>query len=567
MNDLAISQAVANVLSKYSGGAKGSAESAQTMPNQPASVEKTSTDNSGLINNIVAQILNTNTTVQKTNTDNGGLINNIVAQILNKNNTVESANTDKDALINNIVAQILNKNTNTGKAPAAMHVNVQAAQGNGIFTSMDEAIEAAHKAQRQYQLCSMTDRQKFIDGIREVFLQQSVLEQVAAMAVEETGMGCYEDKLIKNRLAASKTPGTEDLITRACSGDDGLSLVEYSAYGVIGSITPTTNPTETIICNSIGMLAAGNSVVFSPHPRSKNVSLLAVKLINEKLAQLGAPQNLVVTVDKPSIENTNTMMSHPKIRMLVATGGPAIVQSVLRSGKKAIGAGAGNPPVVVDESANIEKAAKDIVSGCSFDNNIPCVAEKELIVVDQVADFLIHCMKKSGAYLLTDQAKIAQLQELVLNDKKTGPNTQFVGKSAIYLLEKLGISAPDNTKIILIETDRSHPFVVHELMMPILPLVRVGDVDEAIDLAIEVEHGNRHTAIMHSMNVEKLTKMAKLIQTTIFVKNGPSYTGLGAGGEGFSTFTIAGPTGEGLTSARSFARQRRCVMVESLNIR
>lgn len=515
MNDLAISQAVANVLKKYSGAAESNENTFQPSDQSLSGAEE---------------------------------------------------NSDHDELIDAIVAEILHHKSES-KPSEPYSANIQIGNDHGIFTSMDQAIEAAYQAQRQYLVCSMADRQKYIDGIRAVFLQQSVLEQISAMAVEETGMGNYEDKLIKNRLAATKTPGTEDLITQAYSGDDGLSVVEYSAYGVIGSITPTTNPTETIICNSIGMLAAGNSVVFSPHPRSKNVSLLAVKLINEKLAQLGAPANLVVTVDQPSIENTNVMMTHPKIRMLVATGGPAIVQSVLSSGKKAIGAGAGNPPVVVDESADIEKAAKDIVSGCSFDNNLPCIAEKELIVVDHVADFLIHCMKKNGAYLLSEPAQIAQLQELVLNDKKTGPNTNFVGKSAIYLLQQLNIAAPNDTKIILIETDKSHPFVVHELMMPILPLVRVNNVDEAIDLAIEVEHGNRHTAIMHSMNVEKLTKMAKLIQTTIFVKNGPSYAGLGAGGEGFSSFTIAGPTGEGLTSARSFARQRRCVMVEMLNIR
>lgn len=517
MNDSAISQAVADVLSKYGGGSVANNDIAKNPINlhQPATLQPT--DNDAKIASIVAKLLS------------------------EKNDTVDST---------------------TSKFNIAIKPNTC-----GIFSSIDGAIEAAFIAQKQYLLCSMSDRESFIDGIREVFQQDAILQQIARMTVEETGMGSYEDKLIKNRLAAINTPGTEDLTTQACSGDLGLTLVEYSAYGVIGSITPTTNPTETIICNSIGMLAAGNSVVFSPHPRSKQVSILAVQLINKKLAELGAPENLVVTVDQPSVENTNALMKHPKVRMLVATGGPSIVNSVLASGKKAIGAGAGNPPVVVDETANIEKAAKDIVNGCSFDNNLPCVAEKELIVVDQVADFLIHCMKKNGAYLLTDKTLIIRLQELVLNEKKTGPNTAFVGKSANYLLAQLNITAPVDTKIILIETDCSHPFVIHELMMPILPLVRVNNVDDAIDLAIEVEHGNRHTAIMHSTNVDKLTKMAKLIQTTIFVKNGPSYAGLGIGGEGFSTFTIAGPTGEGLTSAKSFARQRRCIMVESLNIR
>ncbi|WP_380180021.1 aldehyde dehydrogenase family protein [Kalamiella sp. sgz302252] len=453
------------------------------------------------------------------------------------------------------------------KKEAAPQMAAIKPQTAGVFATMDEAIGAAVLAQVQYRHCSMRDRETFISGIRELFLQEELLHQLSRMAVEETGMGNCADKLIKNRLAAQKTPGPEDLTTCAQSGDAGLTLTEYSAYGVIGAITPTTNPTETIINNSIGMLAAGNAVVFSPHPRSRQVSLYAVQLINQKLNELGAPDNLVVTVSQPSVENTNALINDPRINMLVATGGPAIVKTVMSSGKKAIGAGAGNPPAVVDETADIERAARDIINGCSFDNNLPCTAEKEVIVVNQVADYLIHCMKKSGAYLLGDREAIRQLQTLVLNDKGSGPNTAFVGKDARYILQQLGIDAPQETRVILLETERTHPFVEHELMMPILPLVRVDNVDEAIELAVKVEHGNRHTAVMHSTNVEKLTKMARQIQTTIFVKNGPSYAGLGVGGEGHATFTIAGPTGEGLTSARSFARKRRCVMVESLNIR
>lgn len=516
MNDLDISQAVSKVLSKYG------TPNTDNIVHGPQNGEPPLCDPTSSLIEQESQIANT------------------VTKILNENNSSISINSTSDVLL--------------GSA-------------DGIFEKMDDAVEAAYIAQKHYLMCSMQDRQLFINGIREVFTESTVLEQISKMTVDETGMGNCSDKKLKNRLAATNTPGIEDLPTHASSGDDGLTLIEYSAFGVIGSITPTTNPTETIICNSIGMLAAGNSVVFSPHPRSKKVSLYTVKLINQKLAQLGAPENLVVTVAEPSIENTNILMNHSKIRMLVATGGPAIVKSVMSTGKKAIGAGAGNPPVVVDETANIEKAAKDIVNGCSFDNNLPCIAEKELIVVEQVADYLMHYMKKNGAFLLTDPAAISRLQELVLNDKKSGPNTRYVGKSALFLLEQLNISAPQETKIILLETDKNHPFVQHELMMPILPLIRVNHVDDAIDLAIELEHGNRHTAIMHSTNVEKLTKMAKLIQTTIFVKNGPSYAGLGVGGQGYTSFTIAGPTGEGLTSARSFARARRCVMVESLNIR
>jgi len=436
----------------------------------------------------------------------------------------------------------------------------------GIFETMDAAVEASFVAQKQLLNSSMADRQKYVDTIKATILKKENLELISRMSVEETEIGKYEHKLIKNRVAAEKTPGTEDLTTEAMTGDNGLTLVEYCPFGVIGAITPTTNPTETIICNSISMIAGGNTVVFSPHPRAKNVSIKLVTMLNKALEEAGAPDNLIATVKEPSIENTNIMMEHPKIRMLVATGGPAIVNKVMSTGKKAIGAGAGNPPVVVDETADIEKAAIDIVNGCSFDNNVPCIAEKEVFAVDQVCDYLIHYMKLNGAYEIKDVSLIQKLLDLVTNENGS-PKVSFVGKSASYILNKLGISVDENIKVIIMEVDKNHHFVLEEMMMPILPIVRTKDVDEAIEYAYVAEHGNRHTAIMHSKNVDKLTKMARLLETTIFVKNAPSYAGIGVGGEGTTTFTIAGPTGEGLTTAKSFCRKRRCVMVDAFNIR
>lgn len=474
-----------------------------------------------------------------------------------------------ERLVKEIMSSMSEVNAERETKFAEEHGTVQARKRRGdagVFHDMNDAIEAARQAQKAYRLCSMADRKIYVDGIRQAVLGNGTAEILSRMTVEETGMGNIEHKIIKNRLAAEKTPGTEDLISEAVSGDDGLTLVELSPFGVIGAITPTTNPTETIISNSIGMLAAGNSVVFSPHPRSKKVSQYLIREINCRLMELGAPENLVTTVEEPSIESTEVMMSHPHVRMLVATGGPGIVRTVMSSGKKAIGAGAGNPPVVVDETAEIEKAAADIVNGCSFDNNLPCIAEKEVIAVDSIADYLIFSMKKSGAYEMKDPVQTEKLLSLVIDDKGR-PEVSCVGKSAEYLLEKIGVEPPPGVKVIIMETGREHPFVQTELMMPILPVVRAADANAAIDMAVEVEHGNRHTAMMHSQNVERLTRMGKLCETTIFVKNGPSYAGIGVGGEGHTTFTIAGPTGEGLTSARSFARKRRCVLVDGFNIR
>ncbi|MDR1851528.1 MAG: aldehyde dehydrogenase EutE [Propionibacteriaceae bacterium] len=439
------------------------------------------------------------------------------------------------------------------------------AAGNGIFEDVDSAATAARTAYNEYLGCTMGFRGKVVQAIRDLASDEENLRYMAEQCVEQTGMGNVPDKILKNRYAALKTPGTEELVTGAWSGDDGLTTIELSPFGVIGAITPTTNPTETIINNSISMLAAGNAVVFSPHPRAKAISIWLVSKINEALDAIGAPANLVSMVREPSIEHTNELMAHKEVNMLVATGGPGIVKTVLSSGKKAIGAGAGNPPVVVDETANIEKAAKDIIDGCTFDNNLPCTAEKEVIAVDAIADLLIFNMQKNGALLITDPEILARLQDLVMDGNR--PKTEWVGKSAAAILQGLGITPPPGVRCLSMEVDLMHPFVQTELMMPILPVVRARDVDEAIDWAVICEHGNRHTAIMHSTNVNALTKMGKLLQTTIFVKNGPSFSGIGIGGEGYICFTIAGPTGEGLTSASTFTRKRRCVLVGGLSVR
>lgn len=472
------------------------------------------------------------------------------------------------ALIEKITLEILTKMQ--GEKASSCH-------GGGIFDTVDEAVTAARKAYQELRTLSIEKREKLIQAMRDVAYENATI--LAQMAVDESGMGRVSDKIIKNQLAARKTPGTEDLTTQAWSGDKGLTLIEMGPFGVIGAITPTTNPTETVICNGIGMIAAGNAVFFSPHPTAKNTSIKIITLLNEAIVKAGGPANLLTSVADPSITAANVMMKHPGINMLVATGGPGVVKAVLSSGKKAIGAGAGNPPVIVDETADIEKAARDIVAGCSFDNNLPCIAEKEVIAVGAIADQLISYMQKYGAYLISG-SQIDRLLEVIMTSKEEkmaegctdkprkiyGINKDYVGKDAKYILSKIGIDVPDTVRVVLCETPADHPFVMEELMMPVLPVVQVKDIDAAIALAVKVEHGNRHTAAMHSKNVDNLTRFARAVETTIFIKNAPSYAGIGVGGEGFTTFTIAGPTGEGLTSPRSFTRQRRCVLVDAFSI-
>ena len=436
----------------------------------------------------------------------------------------------------------------------------------GVFEDMNDAIDAAWKAQKKLYDMSVEEKEEIISAIRRLILEEA--ETLARLGVSETGMGRVEHKILKHRYVAQKTPGTEDLVTEAITGDKGLTLLELAPFGVIGAMTPSTNPSETVLCNSIGMIAGSNTVVFNPHPGALMTSLSAVDLVNRAARSVGAPENLAVAVRKPTMETSDIMMKSPKVRMICCTGGPGVVRAVLSSGKKAIGAGAGNPPGIVDDTADIQKAGRDIIDGCTFDNNLPCIAEKEVFAFESITDELIYYMSQNGAYLISRE-QMRQLEGVVLVEDKKGKkaiNKNWVGRDAKKILHEIGIEVGDEIRCVICEAQFDDPFVQIELMMPILPVVRVPDIDTAIDLAVKAEHGLRHTAHMHSKNIDHLTKFARAIETTIFVKNAPSYAGIGVGGEGHCTFTIAGPTGEGLTSAKSFCRRRRCAMVDSFRI-
>jgi len=446
---------------------------------------------------------------------------------------------------------------------AQLQIAEPVAKSHGVFPDMNEAIAAAKKAQAVIRRMSLDQREQIISNIRRKTHENA--EKLARMGVNETGMGNVGHKILKHHLVADKTPGTEDLKTTAWSGDRGLTLIEMGPFGVIGAITPTTNPSETVICNSIGMIAAGNTVVFNPHPAAIKTSIFALNLINEASLEAGGPDNVACTVEKPTLDTSNVMMKHKDVPLLVATGGPGVVTAVLSSGKRGIGAGAGNPPAVVDETADVRKAAEDIVNGCTFDNNLPCIAEKEIVAVDSIADELMNYMlSEQGCYLISKEEQ-DKLTSIVLTPK--GLNRKCVGRDAKTLLGMIGVTVPDNIRCIVFEGEKEHPLIAEELMMPILGMVRAKDIDDAIEKAVWLEHGNRHSAHIHSKNIDNITKYARAIDTAILVKNAPSYAALGFGGEGYCTFTIASRTGEGLTSAKSFTKSRRCVMADSLCIR
>ncbi len=456
----------------------------------------------------------------------------------------------------------------SSETPAAVASRPSDGLGDGVFTTIDEAAAASRRAFEAYSRMGLRRRYAIVAAIRATCRKEG--RALAEFAHSETGLGRLEDKVVKNHVVTEHTPGPEILEPLACSGDQGLMLTEPAPFGVIGAITPVTNPTSTIICNAIGMLAAGNSVLFNVHPSAKRVSMHSIQLLNRTIVAAGGPPNLLTCIAEPTIESAGQLMKHRLVRLLVVTGGGGVVKAAMNSGKRAICAGPGNPPALVDPTADIAKAARDIIGGHSFDNNVICVDEKECIAVDACADALIAAMQRHGAVLLP-KADLARLEKVIFKEM-AGPrghakvNRDLVGKNASVILEKLGRSAGPEARCVLVEVDNDHPLVWTEQMMPVLPVTRVPTVAAGIELAVQAEGGCFHTASMHSHDLAGLSKMAQACNCSIFVKNGRCVAGLAAGGEGWTSFTIASPTGEGLTTAKSFSRWRRCTLVDHFRI-
>lgn len=451
----------------------------------------------------------------------------------------------------------------------ADHATLDAIQPtHGVFDTVDECTAAAKQSQKKLMDLGVEKRKEIVAAMRRVALDNARL--LAEMANAETGLGRVEDKVNKNILVATKTPGPEDLESIVYTGDRGLTLVEQAPFGVIGSITPVTNPGATIINNSISMISAGNAVVYNPHPSAKKVCLHAIELLNDAIEAAGGPPHLLSSVREPTMDTSRALMAHRGIRVLVVTGGMGVVREAMKSGKRAIAAGPGNPPVVVDETADVDTAARGIVDGSSFDNNIMCTCEKEAFIVERVFNDVKERMKNYQCHELSprqlDQVMAAVFVKPGFGETRMSVNKDLVGKNAAVIAKAAGFEVSADTRLLITETPAEHPLVQTEQLMPVFPMVRVKNFKEAVDLAIQAEHGYNHTAVMYSLNLENLSYMASAIECSLFAKNGPNYAALGMGGEGTTTMTIAGTTGEGVTTARIFTRPRRCTLVDYFRI-
>ena len=470
-----------------------------------------------------------------------------------------------EELIRGVVAEVIAGMRN-GK-PSVPTPSTAPNRGWGVFQNVDDAVTSAGKSQKQFEARNLDDRKKAIDCVRRICKDQA--EQLGREELDETKIGRLEHKIDKLIVCAERVPGVEALRTDAFSGGYGIALNEYAPFGVIGAITPVTHSLPTLAGNVINMLAAGNAMVFNPHPSAARIACKGTQLFNQAIHQAIGIDNLITIIEQPTLESAQAIFDHRGISLLCVTGGPAVARAALRSPKRAIVAGPGNPPVVVDETADLENAAESIVAGGAYDNNLLCIGEKMVFAVEPIFAELMDTMARHKAHRLNSKEITALTKAAFVTGKDDGKlhvNKDLIGQDAAVLAKHAGVNVPGDTLLLYGETEESHPFVDHEQMMPFVPFVRTREVDQAIALAKKYEHGFRHTSVIHSRNVDTITRMGRELDTTLFIANGASVAGLGIGGEGFLSFSIATPTGEGVTSPLTFTRQRRSTTVGSMRV-
>jgi aldehyde dehydrogenase len=487
-----------------------------------------------------------------------------------------------ESLIRDIVEEVLGRLSRAGAAPASASASAGfpanpsavpasgSARRLGVFQNANEACEAAHQAYRQLQEKGVAARRRVEEIIKTLCFQNAA--EWGRIELEETKIGRLDHKIEKLK-GIRAVPGVAFLRPDAFSGDHGITLEEFAPFGVIAAITPSTHSIPTLACNVINMVAAGNAVVFNAHPSACRCAAMATRVFNEAIQREVGIENLITIIEQPTLESFKAICSNELVKLLCVTGGPGVVKAAMQSGKRAICAGPGNPPVLVDPTADLNRAARDVILGGAYDNNLLCIGEKEVFVISTVADAFLTALEKNGAARLN----AGQIERLTKEAFNVAPgqgvgcphpilNKDLVGKDATYLARIAGANVPAGTQLLFGETDASHAFVLEEQMMPFVPVVRVKDVAEGIAASKVAEHNYKHTAIIHSHDVTHMTAMARALETTLFVKNGPCVAALGNGGEGYPSFSIATPTGEGVTTPKTFTRVRRCVMVDNLRI-
>lgn len=470
------------------------------------------------------------------------------------------------ALIQDVVSEVMRRLEERGTQTDRPATAASSAAGRfGVFSTVDDAVSAATDAQKKLVKLSLDDRDAIVKLVKRMAKENA--QPWGKMEFDETQIGRLDHKIEKLQIL-ELVPGVEFLKTNAYSGSNGICMEEFAPFGVIGIITPVTHSIPTLTANVINMVASGNSIVCNAHPSGANCAAYAVREYNKAIHAKYGIEHLITIIHPPTLRTAEELFQHRGISLLVVTGGPAVARAAMASKKRAIVAGPGNPPVVIDETACLKNAAESIVRGAAYDNNLLCIGEKQVFAVESIFDKLLAQMEKAGGFILNASQIESLTKKAFTWDKENKPHVakELVGNDAAVLARHAGTSVPPTTQILVGETHFEHPFVQVEQMMPFVPFVRVKDVNEAIDKAIESEHGYRHTAIIHSRNLDTITKFGRRANVTLFVVNGASPTGLGLGGQGYLSYSIATPTGEGITTPLTFTRVRRVMVAGSLRM-
>ncbi|MGZ4430445.1 MAG: aldehyde dehydrogenase [Gaiellales bacterium] len=463
-----------------------------------------------------------------------------------------------EAIVRSVVSQVLDR---PGAPPAAAGGGASGRLGQ--FDTAEDAVAAARQAQPDLVgPDGIGRRRRYIEAIRTAHV--AAAEGLGRMAHEETGLGRVRDKVAKHVFAAEATVGVEDLARPlAMQGEFGISVEDWLPWGVVASVTPINSPSAFIVNHAITMIAGGNAVAFNVHPGCKRTSMRSVELTNRAIVEVGGPDNLCTGMLEPTLDTARALISHRDVDMVVVTGGAALVKDAFGTQKRVIAAGPGNPTAVVDETADLRRAAQEIFNGASYENTILCIGEKTCIASEKAYSELITSFADLPCQVLAAD-EVDRVFRAVIDTSGSHPRTrqEFVGRDAERLLEAAGLRAKKPVGLLVAPVDRDHPLVWMEQFCPFLPVVRARSADDAVDLGIQTEGGNGHTVMIHSHYRPRIERFARESGTVLTVVNGSSLRGLGVDGEGYPGFTIGTVTGEGITSTRHYVRARRVTHCE-----
>ncbi|MDR1942964.1 MAG: bifunctional acetaldehyde-CoA/alcohol dehydrogenase [Endomicrobium sp.] len=395
--------------------------------------------------------------------------------------------------------------------------------------ALNTLLERVKKAQEMYSTFTQ-------DQVDEIFKVAAIAANqaripLAKMAVEETGMGIVEDKVIKNHFASEYIYNKhKDARTCGLISEDKANGIKIVAdpIGIIAGVVPTTNPTSTAIFKSLIALKTRNGIIFSPHPRAKKATITAAKIVLEAAVKAGAPEHIIGWIDVPSLELTNLLMTHKDIATILATGGPGMVKAAYSSGKPALGVGAGNTPAIIDETANVQMAVSSILMSKTFDNGMICASEQSIIIVKEIYDAVIKELTLRGAYILKKQERDKVAKTIIIDGKL---NAAIVGQPAYKIAEMAGVKVPKDTKVIageVSEVSLEEEFA-REKLSPVIAIYKADNFEDAVEKAYQLVElcGAGHTSVLYTdeRKQERITYFAKKLHTGRVLINTPSSQG------------------------------------------